>query len=136
MASTADRNCTHLAGEFFVAAELSKRGYAVALTMGNAKAIDLFAEKGQRTVNVQVKAIAVKKNVGWPITRDKIAPNVVYVLVCLNACGTAPTYFVLASKEASDKVREYKTRGIIRLSDVTSAEFRERWEKIEAALQP
>lgn len=34
---------------YFVAAELSKRGYAVAMTIGNAKAIDIFAEEGRRT---------------------------------------------------------------------------------------
>jgi hypothetical protein len=48
-------NNSHLAGEYFVAAELCKRGFSVAMTLGNAKAIDLFAEKGLRTVNVQVK---------------------------------------------------------------------------------
>ena len=43
MATTKDRNCTHLAGEYFVAAELSKRGYSIGITMGNAKAIDVIA---------------------------------------------------------------------------------------------
>src|SRR4051812_34051275 len=106
-----DRNCTHLAGEYFVAAELSKRGYAVAITMGNAKAIDLFAEKGGRSVSVQVKAIAVRKNVGWPMMKDRVTPNVLYVLVCLNGCGSAPTYFLLTSEEAKAKVNQYRTRG-------------------------
>jgi hypothetical protein len=46
----------HMAGEFFVAAELSKRGYLVSLTMGNAKAVDLFAERRGRAVCIQVKA--------------------------------------------------------------------------------
>ena len=72
MSFVPDRNCTHLAGEYFVAAELYKRGYSVAITIGNAKAIDLYAERGTKTVNIQVKAIRVKKNVGWPIMRNKI----------------------------------------------------------------
>jgi hypothetical protein len=42
-------NISHLAGEYFVAAELSKRGWAVAMTIGNAKAIDHLVEKGRRT---------------------------------------------------------------------------------------
>jgi hypothetical protein len=50
--SKVDRNCTHLAGEYFVAAELYRRSYSVAITIGNAKAIDLFAERGMRAVNV------------------------------------------------------------------------------------
>ena len=52
-----DRKDTHLAGEYYVGAELYRRGYSVAMTLGNAKAIDLFAERGKHTVNVQVKAI-------------------------------------------------------------------------------
>lgn len=67
MASTQDRNCTHLAGGYFVAAELSKRGYSIGITMGNAKAIDLFALRDANTVNIQVNAIAFRKYSGWPI---------------------------------------------------------------------
>ncbi len=135
MASTTDRNCTHLAGEYFVAAELSKRGYAVGITMGNAKAIDLFAEKGTKTVNVQVKALTSKKNSGWPMMLDRVIPNVMYVLVCLNACGTSPAYFILTSEEAKLKVKQYRTRGIIDYSTVNRPEFLERWDKIENALR-
>lgn len=36
---------TGLSGEYFVAAELLRRGYTVGITMGNAKAIDILAEK-------------------------------------------------------------------------------------------
>ena len=43
-----ESNTSHLAGEYFVAAELYKRGYSVALTLGNTKAIDLFVERGLR----------------------------------------------------------------------------------------
>jgi len=46
-----DKNTSHLAGEFLVAGELSRRGYPVSITMGNAKSIDILAdsEKGVRT---------------------------------------------------------------------------------------
>ena len=45
MRTNPDRNSSHLSGEYFVAAELYRRGYSVAITLGNAKAIDLFAER-------------------------------------------------------------------------------------------
>jgi hypothetical protein len=135
MASTSDRNCAHLAGEYFVAAELSKRGYAIGITMGNAKAIDIFAEKNTKTVNVQVKALSAKKNVGWPMMKDRVVPNVMYILVCLNACGIAPAYFVLTSDEAKSKVKQYSTRGIIDYSTVNNSAYLERWDKIEQALR-
>lgn len=108
-----ETNTSHLAGEYFVAAELYKRGYSVAITMGNAKAIDLFAEKNRRTVNVQVKAIRVRKNVGWPIRQDKVSANVLYIFVCLNDEKQPPTYFLATAKEVRPRVKEYTNRGII-----------------------
>lgn len=136
MAEPVDRNCTHLAGEYFVAAELYRRGYSVAITLGNAKAIDLFAEKGARTVNIQVKAIRHKQNVGWPIMRDRVVDDVLYVFVCLNPPGIPPSYFMATSSEARAKVKQYATRGIIDLTTLRNPEFQERWDKIELALAP
>ena len=133
MAESVDRNCSHLAGEYFVAAELYRRGYSVAITLGNAKAIDLFAEKGSQTVNIQVKAIRNRKSVGWPIMRDKILDDV-YMFVCLNEPGTAPQYFVCTPDEARAKVKQYQTRGIIDLTTLRSENYIERWDKIDAAL--
>src|SRR5947208_16535698 len=99
MPHNADKNSSHLAGEYFVAAELYRRGYSVAMTLGNAKAIDLFAERDACSVNVQVKAIRDKKSVGWPIMKDRIVDGILYVFVCLNAPGTAPDYFICTSAE-------------------------------------
>src|SRR2546422_10956033 len=101
-----DRNCSHLAGEYFVAAELYRRGYSVAITLGNAKAIDLFAEKGAQTANIQVKAIRDRKSVGWPMMREKGLDSVLYVYVCLNKPGTPPDYFIATADESRASVRQ------------------------------
>ena len=127
-------NNSHLAGEYFVAAELYKRRYSVALTLGNAKAIDLFAEKDRRTVDVQVKAIRFRKNAGWPIHRSTVLSNVIYVFVCLNDESSSPTYFIATSREVRPRVREYATRGIINYGSMKSDQFLNRWDKIEDAL--
>ena len=125
---------SHLSGEYFVAAELYRRGYTVAMTLGNAKAIDLFAESKGLTVNVQVKAIAKRQNVGWPMMRDKVLPGIVYVFVCLNEAPTPPTYFITTSAEARRKVKQYATRGIVYLTSLRTEAFLDRWDKIEAGL--
>jgi len=130
-----ESHTSHLAGEYFVAAELYKRGFSVALTMGNAKAIDLFAEKNRRTVNVQVKAIRLRKNVGWPIARAKVWSNVIYVFVCLNDESRSPTFFVATAREVRPRVREYRTRGILNYGSLNGPQFLNRWDKIEAALR-
>jgi len=73
------------------------------MTLGNAKAIDLFAERGSRTVNVQVKAIRDKKSVGWPMMESAIKDNIIYVFVCLNPPGAPPDYYICTSAEARER---------------------------------
>src|SRR5947208_3139791 len=107
MGQGADRNSTHLAGEYFVAAELYRRGFSVAMTLGNAKAIDLFAERSACTVNVQVKAIRDKKSVRWPMMMDRVTDGIVYVFVCLNEPGAPPDFYLCTSAETRGKVRQY-----------------------------
>jgi hypothetical protein len=131
----ADRNSTHLAGEYFVAAELYRRGYSVAITLGNAKAIDMFAEKGTRTVNVQVKAIRDRKSVGWPMMRDRVIDGVMYIFVCINPPGEAPAYFIATADEARRKVKQYTTRGIVDITSLRSEQFVDRWDKIGLFLE-
>jgi hypothetical protein len=106
------------------------------MTLGNAKAIDLFAEHDARTINVQVKAIRNKKSVGWPLMREAIKDNIIYVLICLNDPGTPPEYFICTSAEARERTTQYSTRGIIDLTRVRDGQYRERWDKIEHALSP
>lgn len=125
-----DKNNTHLAGEYFVAAELYRRGYSVALTIGNAKAIDLFAEMEGHTLNIQVKAIRNKKSICWTINEADIKDNIIYIFVCLNDPGISPDYYICTSIEAREKVKQYSTRGSIDLSTLRTSQYQERWDKI------
>lgn len=126
-------NNTGLSGEYFVAAELYRRGWSVGMTIGNAKAVDLFAEKEDTIIPVQVKSIYKKKNVGWPIMKDRIKKGCIYIFVNLNAdlMGN-PDYFICTSEEAFAKAKQYKTRGIIDLSTLNSTDFKNRWDKLQA----
>ena len=47
-------NTAHLAGEYLVAGELSRRGYPIAITMGNTKAVDIYAEADLRNIQFEV----------------------------------------------------------------------------------
>jgi hypothetical protein len=136
MKETPDRNSTHLAGEYFVAAELYRRGYHVGMTIGNAKAIDILVEKGGRMIPIQVKAIRDKKSVGWPMMEDRVKGGIVYVFVLLNEPETKPDYFIATAQETRSRVKQYPTRGIIQLSSLKSAEFQERWDKLQKLEPP
>lgn len=125
------RNNTGLAGEYFVAAELYRRGWSVGMTIGNAKSVDLFAEKDELRIAIQVKAIYKKKNVGWPIMQDKVRNDCFYIFVNLNGDKMEqPDYFICTSREARAKVKQYQTRGIIDITSLNSEAYKNNWEKL------
>jgi len=66
------KNNSHLAGEYFVVAELYRRGFEVGLTVGNAKALDILAYKNNISYLIQVKAIRGKKSVCWNIMKKDV----------------------------------------------------------------
>jgi len=126
------RNNTGLSGEYFVAAELYRRGWSVGMTIGNAKSVDLFAEKDNKRIVIQVKAIYKKKNVGWPIIKEKIKRDCFYIFVNLNADKMEqPEYFICTNEEANDNINEYNDRGIVRLNSLNNEKFLGRWDKLE-----
>lgn len=91
----ADGQVTGLAGEFFVAAELLKRGLQTSVTFGNAKAIDLLAynPKSGKIFTVQVKALRAKNY--FPINPEKIVAAHIYVFVLLNKPREPVEYFIV-----------------------------------------
>lgn len=122
---------TGLSGEYFVAAELLRRGYTVGITMGNAKGIDILAEKNDKQFIVQVKAIYKQKNVGWPIMQNKVRPDCYYVFVNLNGDKMSePEYFICTGEEAFTLVKQYETRGIMNRYSLNNEDFKGRWDKI------
>jgi hypothetical protein len=59
------------AGEFYVAAELLKRGIVAALAPRNAPAFDILAAKGRKTVRVRVKTKSAEyTDWQWTVKKD------------------------------------------------------------------
>ncbi|UZT97920.1 hypothetical protein ODZ84_22585 [Chryseobacterium fluminis] len=96
------RSSTGLSGEYFVAAEFLRRGFSVGITMGNAKSIDILAERDNKQFIIQVKAIYKRKNIGWPLMKDKINLNHYYIFVNLNADQmVSPDFYIATGKGES-----------------------------------
>jgi hypothetical protein len=95
----ADGQISGLAGEFFVAAELLKRGIQTSVTFGNAKSIDLLAHNSEsgKTFTVQVKALRFRNF--FPIAHSRVEANHVYVFVILNGPGQSVRYFIVRGSE-------------------------------------
>ena len=60
-----------MAGEYFVAAELSRRGWIATLTLKNTPNIDAIATTldGSRTINIQVKTRSIGNRQGWILNK-------------------------------------------------------------------
>jgi hypothetical protein len=97
-----------IAGEYLVAAELSRRGYVASLTLRNTRGIDILASNADATksVGIQVKtAQGVKPH--WMMNKKAeldIAENLFYVFVCLTP--SPPAFYVVPRQTVADYVRE------------------------------
>jgi hypothetical protein len=102
-----------VAGEYFVAAELYRRGYVASLTLRNTRGIDILASNADATksVGIQVKAMQGSGR-EWMLNQKietEVATNLVFVFVRLNDLG-APEYFVVSKAEAAKYAKENHVR--------------------------
>lgn len=94
-------NITGVAGEYFVAAELSRRGWIATLTLKNTPNIDVIATTpdGLRTVNIQVKTRSIKNRAGWILTKkiEMLVPgeNFYIAFVDLKGHDEKPDYYMI-----------------------------------------
>ena len=133
------KNTSHLAGEFLVAGELSRRGFLVSMTFGNAKSVDIFAQKGDLTHIIDAKAVRSKSN--WPVNANTIDKTVMYVFVYLGTEKNikqclSPEYFVVSGKDLIENNListwggEYKRQGV-RYKALKDNGYENNWEIFE-----
>jgi len=84
-------NITGVAGEYFVAAELSRRGWIATLTLKNTPNIDVIATTpdGLRTINIQVKTRSIKNRAGWILNKkfETLVPGENFYLAFVDLKG-------------------------------------------------
>ena len=103
-----ENQLTGISGEFFVAAELAKRNFQVALTLGNAKGIDLFAtnQLTEQMFEIEVKTLRKKPNC-FTLNVDRLKSEKIYVFVYLNEKDIAPEYYILKGEEIISNKKHY-----------------------------
>ncbi|PIP19142.1 MAG: hypothetical protein COX41_04450 [Candidatus Omnitrophica bacterium CG23_combo_of_CG06-09_8_20_14_all_41_10] len=103
----ADSQLSSMAGEFLTAGKLFKHNYQVSITMGNAKAIDLLVHnpKTGKTFSVQVKALRQKNC--FPIKKENIKPDHVYVFIILNATSPTEDYYILKGETILQDINRF-----------------------------
>ena len=99
-----------VAGEYFVAGELSRQGYLASITLRNSKGVDILCSNENATKSI---GIQVKTNRGsgrnWLMSQkaeNYYADNLFYVFVNLNDGKKEPDYFIVPSKIAAKHVTE------------------------------
>ena len=135
-----------VAGEYFVAAELSRRGYIASISLRNARGIDILATNAEasRSVTIQCKTSQVSKT-SWMLN-DKCesfaSENQYYVFVVLGGPLERPRYHIVPSRTVATYIYEghrnwRKTTGVrgqprvdtpMRKFDDIESEYLERWD--------
>jgi len=103
-------------GEYFVAGELSRRGYIASITLRNSKGVDILAsnEEATKTVGIQVKANQ-EKTKEWLLDKKAesyFSDNLFYIFINLNK-GEKPDFFIVPSKVVANYVKESHQRWLI-----------------------
>jgi len=91
-----------VSGEYFVAAELSRKGYIASITLRNTKGVDILCSNSDatKTVGIQVKTNS-GSNRSWILNKkaeEYFADNLFYVFVNLNNGQKPPDFFIVPSK--------------------------------------
>jgi len=94
-----------IAGEYFVAAELSRRGFVASITLRNTRGIDVLATNTDvsRSVGIQVKTNQ-RPQAEW-ILNQKVesyySDTLLYIFVNLRKPGQRPDFYIVPSKEVA-----------------------------------
>lgn len=96
------------AGEYFVAGELERRGFTVAVPMSNVKDFDILAinRETHDQFAIQVKTTGYKQK-KWTLSKkneELVGRNIFYVFVSLNELD-APEYHIVPSKVVADTIK-------------------------------
>ena len=99
-----------VAGEYFVAAELTRRGWIASISLRNTRGIDILVtnQDASSSVTIQCKTSQNKDKV-WVLNEKSetfFSDNHFYVFVSLGNLSERPNYYIVPSKTVADRVRE------------------------------
>jgi len=108
--SKLSKGITGIAGEYFVAGELSRRGYMASITLRNNDSIDIHASD---LINKKIFAIQVKTSQysvrKWPVGQKAetiYSDNLYYIFVAFKKIDERPEYFIVPSLDVAKFVKE------------------------------
>lgn len=135
-----------VAGEYFVAAELSRRGHIASISLRNTRGIDILATNGEasRSITIQCKTNQLARKV-WILnekSEDFVSDTHFYVFVALGGVLEHPSYHIVPSRAVAEHTstshrewlrtpgragRQHVDTPVRKFSDPDD-EFLERWD--------
>jgi hypothetical protein len=104
--STIPAVLTGVAGEYFVAAELSRRGYIASISLRNTRGIDILATNQDSTRSVTIQCKTSQKKLKRWVLSDKseafVSSTHFYVFVLLGIAEERPQYHVVPSRDVAN----------------------------------
>lgn len=98
-----------VAGEYFVAAELSRRGYIASITLRNTRGIDIVATNKEATHTVTIQCKTSRHKAKHWILGEKsegfFSKAHFYVFVCLRGERERPCYHIVPSKTVAMTIK-------------------------------
>ena len=97
------------AGEYFVAGELERHGFTVAVPMSNVRDFDILAidrDSNENQIAIQVKTTSYKQK-KWTLSKkneELVGENIFYIFVSLNQLD-APEYHIVPSKIVAETIK-------------------------------
>ena len=97
-----------VAGEYFVAAELSRRGHIASVSLRNTRGIDILAtnQKASRSITIQCKTNQLARK-SWMLNEKSesfISDDHFYVFVALGGIMERASYHIVPSRVVSEHV--------------------------------
>ncbi len=145
-------------GEYFVAAELERRGFTAAVPMSNTRDFDILAVNREtfRQVALQVKTNRGKGKY-WLLNKkseELCGENIYYVLISLNELEQ-PEFYIIESDKIAKSIKEghkqwlraegkadkrhetsmrkfvFDVTGVNNILDLKSQDYKDRWDKLK-----
>lgn len=135
-----------VAGEYFVAAELSRLGHIASISLRNTRGIDILAanQEGTRSITIQCKTNQLGKKT-WVLNEKSehfLSPTHFYVFVALGGLLARPAFHVVPSSavaahtttthqnwlQTPGRTGQRHSDTPMRKFTDTSGEFLERWD--------
>lgn len=138
-----------IAGEYFVAAELSRRGFMASITLRNTDSIDIHAssQNSDKLFAIQVKTQQSSVR-SWPLSQKAetlIATNLFYVFVSFRDILERPDYFIVPSSVVAEQTKASHSKWLstpgkkgqmhnentMRIFEDKVEEYKEKWELLK-----